>query len=44
MLQNANAELEQFEMCIMQHQLARPEVSSRRGKLAPSSSFATLKL
>lgn len=31
MLQNANAELEQFEMRIMQRWLARPEVSSRRG-------------
>lgn len=36
MLQNANVELEQFEMCIMQHRLAQPNVSSRRGKLAPS--------
>lgn len=41
MLQNANAELEQFEMCIMQHQLAQRRVSSGRGKLAPSFS-ATL--
>lgn len=39
MFQNANTELEQFDMCMMQHHLARPKVSSRRGKLAPPLSL-----